>query len=180
MSGYVVETERLGLRVPGATDRATLHDWFGDPKVMVNLAPVMDEAAADAAIARHDGHRGEGIGFWIVERRSDRTPVGFCGLKRCNPDSPLAGALEIGWLFGEPFWGRGYAGEAAGACLAWAWAHLPDDRIVAITSQVNAASQRVMARIGMRAAPELDHEPPSFPVGDRLRDSVVYVADRPA
>ena len=44
----------------------------------------------------------------------------------------------------------------------------------------NVKSQRVMERIGMRAEPTLDYEHPSYPEGDRLRDSVVYVIDRPA
>lgn len=179
MSQAVVETERLRLRVPGPADRATLHGWFGDPQVMIDLAPVMDEAAADAAIARHDGYRGEALGFWIVERKLDGVPVGFCGLKRCNPGSPLEGRLEIGWMFGVPFWGQGYAREAAQASVNWAWQHCREDQIVAITARVNVASQTLMERIGMRAAPELDYEHPSFPEGDRLRDSVVYVIGRP-
>lgn len=179
MSAVVIETERLRLRVPGPADRATLHGWFGDRRVMANLGPVRDGDGTDAAIARHDGYRREGLGFWMVERRDDGVPLGFAGLKRCNPGSPLAGRLEIGWMFGVPFWGQGYAGEAARASLDWGWARCPDLRIVALTARVNEASQRVMRRIGMRAAPELDHLHAAFEPGDRLRDTVVYVIDRP-
>ncbi|MEG3178464.1 GNAT family N-acetyltransferase [Sphingomonas sp. RB3P16] len=180
MIAAIVETERLRLRVPGPGDRATLHGWFGDPRVMADLAPVMDAAAADAAIARHDGYRGERLGFWMVERRDDGVAVGFCGLKRCNPGTPLVGRLEIGWMFGGPYWGQGYAREAASASLAWAWANLDADTVVAITARVNTKSQRLMERIGMHAAPALDYQHPAFAEGHRLRDSVVYVIDRPA
>ncbi|GHH10274.1 acetyltransferase [Sphingomonas glacialis] len=179
MSDAVVETERLRLRVPGPGDRATLHGWFGDPQVMADLAPAMDAAAADAAIARHDGYRSEGLGFWMVERRLDGVPLGFCGLKRGNPETPLAGALEIGWMFGPAHWGQGYAREAAAGVLAWAWPNCRDAQIGAITARVNVASQRLMERIGMHAAPALDFEHPAFAEGHRLRDSVVYVIDRP-
>jgi RimJ/RimL family protein N-acetyltransferase len=180
VSEAVVETERLRLRVPQAEDRATLHGWFGDPQVMADLAPAMDATGADAAIARHDSYRGEGLGFWLVERRADGEAVGFCGLKRCNPGTPLVGRLEIGWMFGPAHWRQGYAREAAAACIDWAWVHCREDRIIAITARVNAKSQKLMERIGMRAEPSLDYQHPAFAEGDRLRDSVVFVIDRPA
>lgn len=176
----MIATERLRLRVPGAADRATLHGWYGDPQVMADLGPVMDEVAADATIARHDGYREEGLGFWLVERKQDGASIGYCGLKPGNPLTPLAGELEIGWLFDPIHWGQGYASEAAAASLAWAWANRAENRVVAITARQNAKSQRVMERIGMRADPALDFEHPNFAEGDRLRDTVVYVIDRPA
>src|SRR5262249_12337662 len=77
----VVETGRLRLRVRTPDDRAVLHGWFGDPLVMADLGPVRDAAASDATIARHQSYQAEGLGFWIVESRADRVPVGFCGLK---------------------------------------------------------------------------------------------------
>ncbi len=180
MSDTVVATDRLRLRVPTPEDRATLHGWYLDPAVMIDLAPDMTEAGADASLARHDGYRGEGLGFWLVERKSDGAPLGFCGLKRCNPGTPLEGRLEIGWMFGTAHQGQGYAREAAAACLDWAWKHCAEDRIVAITARVNERSWKLMERIGMRPAPELDYQHPTFPEGHRLRDSVVYVIDRPA
>lgn len=175
----MIETERLLLRVPGAADRATLHGWYADPRVMADLGPVMDEAAADATIARHHGYRAEGLGFWLVERKQDSAPIGYCGLKPGNPLTPLAGELEIGWLFDPTYWGQGYASEAAAASLTWAWANRAERRVVAITARLNPKSQRVMERIGMHAKPALDFEHPNFAEGDRLRDSVVYVIDQP-
>lgn len=176
----IVETERLRLRLRTPGDRETLHGWFGDRQVMADLGPVRDAAASDAVIARHEAYQADCLGFWMVERRADGVPVGFCGLKPSDPGRPLAGELEIGWMFGPAHWGQGYAGEAARAVIDWAWAHRPDSRIVAVTARVNVKSQRVMERIGMRAEPTLDYEHPSYPEGDRLRDSVVYVIDRPA
>jgi RimJ/RimL family protein N-acetyltransferase len=175
-----IETARLRLRVPEAADHATLHGWYADPRVMADLAPDVDEAGATASIARHDGYRQqEGLGFWLVERTADGVPVGYCGLKPCNPATPLAGELEIGWMFGAAHWGRGYAQEAAAASLAWGWRFRAEDRIVAITARVNTKSQRVMERIGMHAAPALDYQHQTFPEGHRLRDTVVHVIERP-
>jgi RimJ/RimL family protein N-acetyltransferase len=49
-------------------------------------------------------------------------------------------------------WGRGYATEAAGACLDAAFAGLRLDEVIAIVAPGNAASVRVLEKIGMRPA----------------------------
>lgn len=56
--------------------------------------------------------------------------------------------VEIGWHFHPDAWGAGYAGEAAAAVLADAWA-AGIARVVAVTNPANAASQRVCLRLGM-------------------------------
>ncbi len=63
----------------------------------------------------------------------------------------LAGTpdLELGFHFDRKHWGQGYATEAAGACLWWALGQRRE-RIVAVVDPAHAASQRVLAKIGMR------------------------------
>lgn len=175
----MIETERLILRPPEPCDRAMLHAMWADPAVMIDLGPVMDEARADATLARHESFRGEGIGFHVVERRSDGALIGFCGLKRGNPGSPIAGQLEVGWMFATPYWGQGFAREAASASIDWGWANLSDDRIVAVTAARNLKSQRLMERLGMQRLIDGDFDHPAFEPGDPLRPTVTYVVSRP-
>jgi len=176
----VIGTERLILRVPAAGDRAALHAMWADPAVMADLGPVMDAAGSDATLARHDGYRHERLGFNVVERREDRAVIGFCGLKRGNPGTPIAGQIEVGWMFARPFWGRGYAFEAAAASIGWGWRHRAEDRIVAITSARNARSRRLMERLGMNRLADGDFDHPAFDPGNPLRPSVTYAIERPA
>lgn len=175
----MIETKRLILRVPLAGDRATLHAMWADPAVMADLGPVMNSEKADATLARHDSYRHEGLGFNVVERREDGRVIGFCGLKRGNPGSPIAGLVEVGWMFAQPYWGQGYAREAAMASLDWAWATLAEQRIVAITAARNLKSQRLMERIGMERVPDGDFDHPAFEPGDPLRRTVTYAIARP-
>lgn len=115
----MIETERLILRVPDPRDRAALHAMWADPLVMAELGPVKDAAASDAVLAKHEGYRHEGLGFWVVERRDDRAMLGFCGLKRGDAHNPIAGEIEAGWIIDRPYWRQGYALEAMIAALDW-------------------------------------------------------------
>lgn len=152
---------------------------WADPLTMENLGPVKDETASDAAIARHDGYRHEGLGFFVLELAADTRVVGFCGLKRGDPNTPIAGEIEAGWVIARDFWRRGYALEAMIATLDWAWMRFDPPRIVAIASERNAASQQLMIRLGMTRLAEGNFIHPLFSSDDPLRHTVTYSINRP-
>jgi [ribosomal protein S5]-alanine N-acetyltransferase len=72
--------------------------------------------------------------------------VGHCGLNNLERGTEI----EIAYLFDEPYWGRGFATEMAGAVLRRAFAVTPLERIVAVAFPENRRSIAVMLRIGMR------------------------------
>jgi RimJ/RimL family protein N-acetyltransferase len=176
----VIETPRLILRAPGPSDRDALVAILTNPQTMAQLFPGMDEAAADAVLAKHDRLRSEGLGFLVLERREDGEVVGFCGLKRGEPHMPIHGEIEMGWIVDLPWWRHGYAREAMEAVLADAWVRIAPERIYAVTSAVNLKSQGLMARLGMRRLADGDHLSKSFPEGHELRPTVTFAIDRPA
>jgi RimJ/RimL family protein N-acetyltransferase len=57
--------------------------------------------------------------------------------------------IELLYALDRPAWGRGYATEAARAVLAYASETLRLPRVVAAVNPANAASQRVLDRLGM-------------------------------
>jgi RimJ/RimL family protein N-acetyltransferase len=175
----MIETERLILRVHEPRDRAALEAIFGDADVMADLAPVKDAEGTAATLAKHDAFRGEGLGFWVVERREDGAVVGFCGLKRGDAHNPIEGEVEAGWIIGKPYWRQGYAFEAMEAAIAWGWVNTDAPRIVAITSAVNVKSQNLMERLDMVRLADGDFKHPLFPEGHRLRSTVTFAIDRP-
>ena len=59
------------------------------------------------------------------------------------------GDVELGYTLARAYWGRGYATEAAAACLEAGLAHIAAPRIVAVVDEDNEASLRVAERIGM-------------------------------
>jgi RimJ/RimL family protein N-acetyltransferase len=174
----MIETERLVLRPPVEADHPALYAMWADPVVMADLGPVKDAAASAAALARHDSYRHERLGFLSVIRKEDDALIGFCGLKRGDPQNPIAGEVEAGWMLGKAYWRCGYALEAMRAVLAWAWATLDVPHIVAITAQRNAASRAMMERLGMAYVEGADFDHHAFAADDPLRHIVTYRINR--
>ncbi len=57
---------------------------------------------------------------------------------------------EVGWAVHPDEWGKGYATEAAWHVIDWAFRELNLHRVVADCHAFNAASIRVMEKLGMR------------------------------
>ena len=173
-----IETDRLVLRDWSEADIEPFVRHTNTPAVMRWLGGVKPEVEARQIvidrIIRWQGERG--FTFWLVERKSDSEPLGFCGLKIADTaGSPIEGELEVGWRLREDSWGKGYAGEAAAASLDFAFDRLEAPRVVAVTYIQNAPSWRLMERLGMRRRPELGYDDPRFP---ELNPTIVYAIDR--
>ena len=80
-----------------------------------------------------------------ADRVSDGAFIGWCGLHRWNPDYRSA---SLGYCYGEAAWGHGYATEAAGALLRWAFDTLELNRVQAEADTRNVASARVLEKLG--------------------------------
>lgn len=88
---------------------------------------------------------GKGVAL-AIERREDGALVGAVDL-RIDPDHRRA---ELGYWIGKPYWGRGYATEAAAALVGYGFDVLGLNRIYAYHFTRNPASGRVLQKIGMR------------------------------
>jgi RimJ/RimL family protein N-acetyltransferase len=98
---------------------------------------------ADGPVA---GYARFGYGLMRVERKSDGTTIGMCGiLKRESLPDP-----DIGFSFFPEFWSQGYALESAQAAMAHARSALGLGRIVAITTVDNEPSIRLLGKLGFR------------------------------
>ena len=174
-----VETPRLVLRQWRASDRKPFAALNADPTVtqfLLPLTPQESDALADRLAAGIDEH---GWGFWAVEAPGVAPFIGFVGIKPLAPALPFAPGVEIGWRLAQPFWGRGYASEAAGAALGVGFEQVALDEIVAFTATDNLRSRAVMDRLGMLADPQpFDH--PAVPPGHPLRAHVLYRIGRDA
>jgi RimJ/RimL family protein N-acetyltransferase len=177
----MIETARLYLRNWRPEDRAVFLDMCNSPQVMEHLGGPMSDEEVDDGIARIAACQARnGHSFWAIERREDGAFLGFCGLKiATEAGTPVDGEIEIGWRLRADAWGKGYAREAAQASLDWGFAHLPTDRIVAITIPANRRSWGLMKRLGMTRRPDLDFDHPDFEVGHPLCAHITYVAERP-
>lgn len=87
---------------------------------------------------------GSGARF-AIETLQTRAFIGWCSTFRWNP---VYRSLGIGYCLDEPAWGKGYATEAVGAMLHWAYDALDLNRVEAELDTRNAASARVLEKLG--------------------------------
>ena len=144
----VLETDRLRLRAFTAADQDALYALHSSARVLRywDSPPWTDPARAAVFVAGCRAMADEGTGVRpAVVRRSDGAFVGWCGLSSWNPTYRSA---SMGYCLGEEWWGNGYATEAAHALLGWAYATLDLNRVQAEADTRNAASARVLEKLG--------------------------------
>ncbi|MFW5679073.1 MAG: GNAT family N-acetyltransferase [Pseudomonadota bacterium] len=168
-------TARLTLRPPVPADGAAHAAMHADPEVMAHFQATLEGDAHAAFMARAQAHRERhGFGFWTVERRSDGAVAGLVGLLVPTFEAPFTPCVEISWRLARPFWGKGYALEAAAACLAFGFEDLALEEIVGFTVPANRRSWRLMEQLWMVRDPADDFDHPNLPTGHPLRRHVLY------
>jgi ribosomal-protein-alanine N-acetyltransferase len=144
----ILHTERLRLRPVESTDAEDLWALHSDAHVLRywDSPPWTDRSRADRFVAACRRMAEEGSGARpAVERASDGAFLGWVGLTGWNPDHRSA---RLGFVLGEAAWGHGYATEAARALLQWAFGALDLNRVQAEADTRNAASARVLDKLG--------------------------------
>ena len=141
----VFETERLLLRAPEAVDLPALVGLISNFAVAKNLATVPHP------YTDHDGFTW--LADMVVKRRL-REDYPFSILRKvdgmylgCCAVHPARG-FELGYWLGEPFWGKGFATEAARRVARFAFEEFGTEKLIAGYMTDNPASGRVLAKLG--------------------------------
>ncbi len=177
-----LRTPRLLLREWRDDDVEAFAAMSADPAVMRYLTPFPHRAAVDDWIATARAHwAAHGFGQWAVEIPGEASFIGAVGISYVRFALPFAPAIEAAWRLATPYWGRGYAYEAARAAIEDGFFRLGLPELVAYTVPVNRASWRLMERLGMRRDPaeDFDFVHPRLPEGHLLRRHVLYRLRRP-
>src|SRR5215472_5620889 len=151
-----------------------------DPVVMEYLLPLSERGLwAETWVAQKRTHWDEyGFGQWVVELPGAARFIGVVGLETVSYQAHFTPAVETAWRLARPYWGRGYATEAARAALDYGFDKLGLREIVALTVPANQRSRGVMERLGMTRAPEDDFDHPRIPEGP-LRRHALYRLSNP-
>jgi len=151
-----IDTERLIIRpFDTEADVEAATAVYCDPEVMRYVAggPLADGGAVRKMLEIYtQAHQDHGFSSWAVVERETERVVGDAGFGIFEPTQEI----ELGYTLARAFWGRGYAVEAAAACLRAGLACLAAPRIIAVVDAANDASQRVAERIGMVRVETID------------------------
>ena len=143
-----LETDRLHLRPVAARDAEALGILWNNPEVgrfLWDGAPVAREQTESEIERSRASFAERGFGQWLVSARERESALGFCGLRLS--DEPADAEVLYGI---DPLqWRLGLATEAASAVLRYGFETVGLERIVASADAPNAASFRVMEKLGM-------------------------------
>ena len=141
-----LETVRLRLRPYAEADIAELLPLIGTREVAattLRIAHPYTEKDARAFLAlTQDPDK-----IWLaITLRDDGSQIGGVGLRLDHPHQHA----ELGYWLGVPYWGKGYATEAARGMLRYGFEDLGLHRIFASHFKHNVSSGRILKKLGMR------------------------------
>ena len=146
----VIETERLTLRQMTSDDAPFILQLLNDPAWLRFIGDRGVRTVEDAKRYILTGpvamYERLGFGLCMTERKSDRVPMGICGLIKRDDLADI----DIGFAFLPQFRGCGYGYEAALATMACGKNTLRLKRIVGITSPHNLSSITLLEKIGSK------------------------------
>lgn len=143
-----LHTARLLLRPFTKGDKDAIYALMSNATVLRywDAPPWSERTRADRFIARCTEMEQEGSGVRLaIERTVDGVFIGWCAFMRWDPG--FRSAL-IGYCFAEMAWGQGFATEAAGAMVQWAFSTLDLNRLQSEADTRNRASERVLEKLG--------------------------------
>ncbi len=141
----ILETERLVFRPFTPDDFDLLADLHSDPEVQRHLGGMWTPQIIQHRLDIYVSDQAErGYSKWKAYLR-DGTFVGRAGV---TFDRTL-GQPELGYSFARAAWGRGLASEAAQAIVDWTFARTAITELIGFASVGNAASRRVLEKVGM-------------------------------
>ena len=173
-----LSTDRMILRPWTDSDYAPFFAMSSDPQVHAYLPPFPDKHACNAFVdkLRADFSR-RGWGFWALEHKESGGFMGTAGMHEPGPEFGVGRpCVEIGWRLAPPFWGKGFATEAAREALRFAFSELKLEEVVSFTAVGNERSYRVMERLGMEREKRFDLL--LFPPGHPHRPHYLYALSR--
>jgi [ribosomal protein S5]-alanine N-acetyltransferase len=145
-----LDTPRMALVALTLDHAPAVFEYASDPEICGLVAWPRHETleASRRLVARSMVGYAEGGHYeWGLLRRADQAFLGSCGFGEVDV---ARGVGDIGFVLAKPYWGQGYATEAAAAVLQFGFVHLGLRLIEAHALAENAASLRVMAKLGLR------------------------------
>lgn len=143
-----IQTQRLTLRGFVPADIPALHKIVSQREVLryfPRTEPWERERVERWLNSQPVHWQTHGFGWYLVEQQATAQLMGWCGLRVLEDTNEI----EVLYLFDKPFWGQGFASEAARRCVEDGFRHYRLKLIIGLTLLGNIASQRVLEKSGL-------------------------------
>ncbi len=170
---YTLKSKRLGLRNWLPEDEAPFIEMCQDPEVMRFFPALSSKEETLDLINRLRLHfEKHGYTYFAVDVLETGEFIGFCGLAVQAWQSEFTPCVDMGWRLQQSAWGKGYATEAARACLDAAANIFGLQEVFTFAPDLNLPSQNVMKKIGLEYAGDFIH--PAIADDNRFKTCVAY------
>lgn len=148
-------TERLTLRPFAEHDGKLLKKLFMDPEVTRYLPwghPFSDSETEERLrqlLAHWSQYR---FGTYAIKQKGGQRLIGYAGLEKVEN----TGFVELLYAVSKRYWGKGFAYEAAAACVKYGFKSIGLPLIVGVIAPGNDGSKRVLEKLGMKPAYGMD------------------------
>jgi [ribosomal protein S5]-alanine N-acetyltransferase len=154
---YFLTTKRLGFRRWTMADLPLAFALWSDPQVTALIGgPLSGEQVEQKLATEIASMEQSNVQYWPIFELATGQPVGCAGLR---PYRPVEQIYELGFHLRPPFWGKGLAEEAGRAVIDFAFAKLCARGLFAGHHPANAASRRVLQKLGFRFTHEEFYPP---------------------
>jgi len=154
-----LETERLLLRHFTLDDAAFILRLLNEPSFIQNVGykgvRTLEQASGYLLEGPIKSYQIHGYGLYLVALKESFQPIGMCGLLKRNQLEDV----DIGYAFLPEFWSKGFAYESASAVLKFGLNVLGRTKTLAIVSPDNAASIKVLKKLGFAFAKNVQMPP---------------------
>lgn len=154
---YFLKTDRIGFSKWSQGDIGLAELLWGNPEVtrfICASGKFSKEDVADRLNKEIDNEKKYQVQYWPVFETVSKELIGCCGLR------PYAeNGYEIGFHLRPEFWGKGYAKEAAGAVIDYAFTVLKADKLFAGHNPNNTASRKLLNALGFVYTGDEFYEP---------------------
>lgn len=158
------ETPRLIIRDMRPEDEAGMFAMDSNPEVhryLGNKHYTDVQQSRDNIRFIREQYAAHGIGRWSVLLRESGAFIGWTGFKRMvEKVNGHVGHLDFGYRHAQPYWGQGYAFEAAQAALSHGLDVLRLTGVYAMTDVANTGSRRILEKLGFRLDGIFDYDAP--------------------
>ncbi|HEV2800701.1 MAG TPA: GNAT family N-acetyltransferase [Pyrinomonadaceae bacterium] len=167
-----IETARLSLRKPVAADVPLIYAAYAaDPAVTRYLTwrPHQSLADGERPFAEQQAAWESGKYFsWVITLKEQNELAGMISVR------PEGWRVDLGYVLGRKWWGRGLMTEAVRAVTDYVLSEPEVFRVWAVCDVENAASARVLEKTGMRREGILRRWAMHPNAGDEPRDCFCY------
>ena len=144
----ILETERLYLREFIPADGLHFYDLNNDPEVIKYTGNLPFGSLQEAIdfIYNYSDYKVNGFGRWAVCLKETNEFLGWCGLKLEKDKNEI----DLGFRFFQNKWGKGFATEAAQACVKYGFSEFKITEIVGRAYLDNKASIKVLEKCNFK------------------------------